>query len=105
MLAAFLNDAQTASMIGYTCSIGFTLAAGTFVMCGGVYDRVTGEMESMYYPFPMFPYTRICFLLSDFCTWSRCIQNWNEYPDEVFACLKAIYVDSVWILVVALYLN
>jgi len=56
-------------MFGYIFSIILTLAAGTFVICGGVYDEV-GELSYGYYPIPMFLYTRICFLIADACTWS-----------------------------------
>ena len=74
-------------------------------MCGGVYDKKTGELESKYYPFPMFPYTRICFIMSDLCTWARCVSSWSEYPDEVFACLKALYYDAFYLMIIAMYLN
>lgn len=105
MLAVFLNDSQTASMFGYVFAILMTLGAGTFVMCGGIYNRETMEMWPMYFPIPMFPYCRICFIMADQCTWSRCFQRWAEYPDEVFNCIKALYVDAFVYLCLALYLN
>ena len=103
-LAAFLNNSQTASMFGYIFSIILTLAAGTFVICGGVYDEV-GELKYGYYPVPMFLYTRICFLIADACTWSKCISRWTEFPDELFRCIKYLYIDSIIYLILALYLN
>jgi hypothetical protein len=103
-LASFLNDSQTASMFGYIFSIILTLGAGTFVMCGGVYDA-NGEMSFKYYPVPMFLYTRICFLIADACTWSKCISRWSEFPDEVFMCIKYLYIDSILYLILSLYLN
>ena len=103
-LAAFLNDSQTASMFGYIFSIILTLGAGTFVMCGGVYDT-NGEMSYNYYPIPMFLYTRICFLIADACTWSKCITRWSEFPDELFRCIKFLYIDAFVYLILSLYLN
>ena len=103
-LAAFLNDSQTASMFGYIFSIILTLGAGTFVMCGGVYDP-NGDMSFRYYPIPGFLYTRICFLIADACTWSKCMSRWSEFPDEVFMCIKYLYIDSFIYLILALYLN
>lgn len=104
-LAAFLNDSQTASIFGYLFSIIMVLSAGTFVMCGGVYNLDTGELSWAYFPYPMFPYCRIFYILSDECTFSKCISRFSEYPQEVYNCIGAIYIDSVMYLVLALYLN
>ena len=104
-LAAFLNDAQTASILGYAISIILVLAAGTFVMCGGIYNLETEEVSWAYFPYPMFPYCRIFYILSDNCAFSKCISRFSEYPQEIFNCIWAIYIDSVLYLILALYLN
>lgn len=85
-----------------------TLLGASFCACGGVYDPLTDHemiLKKRYLPIPYMVYTRIFNVLSDECGWKRCLSQISEMPDEIFMLVKWLYIDAVWILLLAIYLN
>lgn len=75
-LSCFLNDSQTASMIGYSFSIILTIIGSTIcitgIACGTHGDYV---LKDQYYIHPAFTYAHAMFYLSNECAWEKCIDH------------------------------
>jgi len=74
------------------------------MMCGGVYDD-NNEMFTWLRFHPTMNFCRVTFILSDACAWNTCIGNFDFINDEALGCLKALYFNAVFYMVLALYLN
>jgi hypothetical protein len=58
-----------------------------------------------YYWVPHLVYTRIFYILTEECGWKSCLDKWKMIPDEVFDLIIGLFVDSIVIFVLSIYLN
>jgi len=90
-------------MIGYAFNIILTVGASTFNVANCVSDE-NNEMYKHLWLTPMFPFTRIFYILTDHCAFQRCITRWDAHPEEIFTLIKVMYVQSVIYFLIAMYL-
>lgn len=72
LFSCFLNDSQTAQMVGYGVSIMACITASTLCLTGGIYDwseDLTMSLSWWTYLYPAFPFCRVNFLLAEACSW------------------------------------
>jgi ABC-type multidrug transport system ATPase subunit len=100
--AVFLNQAQTASIVGYLLSIWVTLVAISLNTTLYAPPKTVTWWLLLY---PTFPYTRFFFYLATACGYSSCISSFSELPDEAKTCLWVMYVEAVVFMLLALYLQ
>mgnify|MGYP006089521443 CR=1 FL=1 len=43
-------------------------------------------------------------MIVDACSFDGCIARWEDVSDEMWSCIKFIYIDAVWIMILAMYL-
>ena len=98
----FLNQSQTASIIGYLLSIWITLVAISLNTTLYAPPKTVTWWLLLY---PTFPYTRFFFYLATYCGYKSCISSFSELPHEAVTCLILLYVESVIYMLIALYLN
>jgi hypothetical protein len=67
--SVFLNDSQTASIIGYTLSIWTSIIASSL---NATIFQLPHTMSAKIYPFPMFPFCRVMYLLTQQCAYGAC---------------------------------
>jgi len=96
-------------MVGYAVSIMACITASTLLLTGGIEvfseDLSYTYMNRYSYIYPVFPFCRINYLLSEACSWHQCMSNINFVPNEIFEEIAALYVSSVVYMILALYLN
>jgi len=100
--SVFINNSQTASIIGYTMSIWACTIAATMnitVWC------LPKRMEWFAYLLPNFPYIRMFYNMILDCAYSTCYRHYSQIDDESYTCLVAIYVGALVYFVLAIYLN
>jgi hypothetical protein len=100
--SVFINNSQTASIIGYTMSIWACTIAVTMnlaVWCAPL------KMSWFAYLMPSFPYIRIFYNLALDCAYSTCYQNIEKIDDETYYCLIAVYLGALVYFLLAIYLN
>ena len=100
--SVFINNSQTASIVGYTMSIWACVIAVTMnltIWCKPL------DMEWMAYLMPSFPYIRIFYNLALDCAYSTCYTDIAKIDDETYRCLIAVYVGAFAYLGMAVYLN
>lgn len=102
LFSVFLNQAQTASIVGYLLSIWVTLVA---VSLNSTLYAPPKEVTWWLLLYPTFPYTRFFFYLATYCGYQSCIASFTELPSEAVRCLVLLYVEAVVFMLLALYLN
>lgn len=100
--SVFLNQAQTASIVGYLLSIWVTLVAISLNTTLYAPPKTVTWWLLLY---PTFPYTRLFFYLATACGYQSCISSFSDLPDEAKTCLILLYVEAVVFMLLALYLN
>lgn len=100
--SVFINNSQTASIIGYTmsiwaCTIAFTM--NITVWCKPL------DMEWFAYLLPNFPYIRMFYNMTLDCAYSTCYTSIHNIDDETYRCLIALYVGALVYFILAIYLN
>ena len=92
-LSCFLNDSQTASIIGYMFSIIMTMAGSTLnisgLACGTHGDY---NLRTPYYVHPALTYAHAMFYLSNECTFERCIDHVADLPWKAWKSVIALYI-------------
>lgn len=100
--SVFINNSQTASIVGYTMSIWACTIAVTMNF---TVWHIPHKMETFAYLIPSFPYMRLFYNMALDCAYSTCFQSISSVDQETFNCLIAIYVGAVVYFVLAIYLN
>mmetsp|Transcript_9448 Transcript_9448/g.9163 ORF Transcript_9448/g.9163 Transcript_9448/m.9163 type:complete len:468 (+) Transcript_9448:746-2149(+) len=98
--SVFLNQAQTASIVGYLLSIWITLVA---ISLNTTLYAPPKEVTWWLLLYPTFPYTRFFFIISTYCGYKSCITSFSELPSEAVRCLWIMYVEAVVFMLLALY--
>jgi hypothetical protein len=99
--SVFINNSQTASIVGYTLSIWASTIASSLNVT--VYANPK-EMEWFLYPFPTFPFCRVMYQIAMDCAFQKCFKSVWAMDEESKRCIIALYVEAVVYLVLALYL-
>lgn len=100
--SVFINNSQTASIIGYTMSIWACTIACTMnitVWCD------PSKMEWFAYLLPNFPYMRSFHNMALNCAYSGCFKDISSIDEETYQCVIAMYVGALVYFVLALYLQ
>jgi hypothetical protein len=100
--SVFINNSQTASIVGYTMSIWACTIAVTMNF---TVWHIPHKMEWFGYLIPSFPFMRMFYNMALDCAYSTCYQSINSIDNETKMCLIAIYAGAVFYLVLAIYLN
>eukprot|EP01103_Thecamoeba_quadrilineata_P015557 TRINITY_DN4957_c0_g2_i1.p1 TRINITY_DN4957_c0_g2~~TRINITY_DN4957_c0_g2_i1.p1 ORF type:complete len:1851 (-),score=296.09 TRINITY_DN4957_c0_g2_i1:13-5565(-) len=106
--ASFLSSKRAASVVGYSLALIGTLVAE--VICNYMFavDGTSSLGDVMPWPFllyPQFPFTRGLYLMSMACTQISCYGEIGTYDGELVGILIALYVDAVFYMLFALYLD
>ena len=101
-MCSFLNNAQTAAMIGYGVSL-YTCVIGAN-MVQSVYSLPKRMPWAMMW-FPIFPFVRANYLLMEICTWDTCYGDYDLAPEEFRERQGFLLLDFVGYMIAALYLN
>merc|ERR1719329_1714010 len=110
-LSVFLNDSQTASMIGYMISIVGTIVGSTLnvtgIACGTMAQEGGGDykMKSHFYFHPAMTYAHSMFFLSNECAWEKCIDRIELLPPHVWKSIIALYIQAAVYGILGIYLN
>mmetsp|Transcript_5690 Transcript_5690/g.9778 ORF Transcript_5690/g.9778 Transcript_5690/m.9778 type:complete len:216 (+) Transcript_5690:1429-2076(+) len=62
-------------------------------------------MQRFLHFMPQFPFVRSIFILANACGWRSCLIQDEEIPQEIHDCLQSMLINSVVILLLAVYLN
>ncbi len=100
-ISVFIQKSQSASMVGYSLSIFLMTVAS--VMNLSVYAPPI-EMDWFLYVFPTFTFCRAMFVMCLQCGYYNCIDSVSGIPPEGVNCLIALYISSIFYMVLALYL-
>lgn len=100
--SVFINNSQTASIVGYTMSIWACTIAVTMNF---TVWHIPHKMEAFAYLIPSFPYMRMFYNMALDCAYSTCYQSISSVDQETFNCLIAIYAGALVYFVLAIYLN
>jgi len=100
--SVFINNSQTASIIGYTmsiwaCTIAFTM--NVTIWCDPY------KMGGFAYLMPTFPYMRLFYVMGLNCAYGGCYSDWRTLDEECIQCIIALYIGAVAYMVLALYLQ
>ena len=100
--SVFINNSQTASIIGYTMSIWACTIA--FTMNISIWSKPV-DMEWFGYLLPNFPYMRTFYNMGLECAYSTCFRSIHDIDNETYMCLISLYVSAFVYFVLAIYLN
>ncbi|CAI2381584.1 unnamed protein product [Moneuplotes crassus] len=100
--SVFLNQAQTASIVGYLFSIWITLIA---ISLNITIFSPPKEMSWWLMLYPAFPYTRFFFLIAVACGDEKCVGSFNDLSTEAIRCLSLMYAEAIIFMLAALYLH
>ena len=100
--SVFINNSQTASIVGYTMSIWACTIAVTMNF---TVWHIPHKMETFAYFIPSFPYMRLFYNMALDCAYSTCFQSISSVDQETYQCLIAIYAGALVYFVLAIYLN
>lgn len=90
--------------MGYSLSIvGSSLFSGISMAEGNLDENGLMIWWLRFHPIPNF--SRIIFLLTNKCAWEECVSQFYDADDEVFTCLKCLYLNAVFYLFVGIYLE
>lgn len=105
-LSCFLNDSQTASIIGYSFSILLTLG-GSSLNISGLACGTHGDynLRPQYYLHPALTYAHAMFYLSNECTFERCIEHVADLPWKAWKSVLALYIQAIIYGILGIYLN
>lgn len=96
-------------MMGYTIAICGSVVTSTLLMTRSCFDYQADldiwTLKPYLHLFPNFPFNRVMYVIVDACGFDGCFTRFEDLTDEMWGCIAMIYVDSVWIMIVALYLQ
>lgn len=101
-MCSFLNNAQSAALIGYGVAFYTSIIAGN--MSQSVYS-LPQKMPWFLMWYPIFPFVRANYLLLEICTWHTCYGDYDLAPDEFREMEMYLLADFVIYMVLAMYLN
>jgi hypothetical protein len=101
-VSVFLNNSQTASLVGYGLAIWVSIISNTLNITAYGYPKY---MPSWLTIIPNFPFSRSIYLMSHKCSYrGGCYEEFSEIQGELKDMIIAIYADALIYMVLAIYL-
>lgn len=90
--------------MGYSLSlVGSALFSGISMAEGNLDENGKMIWWLRFHPIPNF--SRIMFILTNNCAWYECVSQFDNADSEVFTCLKCLYFNAIFYLILGIYLE
>jgi hypothetical protein len=101
-ISVFLNNTQTASLVGYGLAIWVSIIANTLNVTIYQFPKTQNPFLRI---IPNFPFSRAIYLMAHKCSnRGGCFEEFNQLDAELVSAIQAIYFDAFFYLIAAMYL-
>lgn len=101
-VSVFINNSQTASLVGYALSIWVSIISNTLNITVYSYPK---KQQPLTWIVPNFPFSRAVYLMAYQCSYKgKCYEEFSQLETELVQVIQAIYFDALVYLILAVYL-